>query len=423
MSIDIQPNIQTEIQTKIQKWVGEYKDGYSLPASLYTAKETFDFDMKTVFHDNWIYAACESDVKKAGDYYCFNLHNNSIIICRDDNGELRSFHNSCCHRGSLICQEGRRNVAKLVCPYHQWTYNLDGKLIFVPQMAGKMDLSKHSLKPIHIKNIGGMIFICLGDNPPSSIDEVEKDLAPYVAPYNLVGLKVAAQSDIVEEANWKLVMENNRECYHCKANHPELLTPLHEYGFGFDPSNASEIEKKEFAKYEEMVENKKIEWQECSLPYEEKSFPNNSWYRAVRMPLAHNSVSHTTDGKLGCKKLLAPFKQPESSSLSIWTHPNSWHHFACDHIITFKVLPVSENQTLVRTKWLVRDDAIEGEDYELEHLTNCWTQTNKQDQRLVENNFAGIKTEGYTPGPYSPVTEKYVDNFANWYVSRLKSYL
>ena len=200
MSIDIQPNIQT----MMQKWVGEYKDGYSLPASLYTAKETFNFDMKTVFHDNWIYAACESDVKKAGDYYCFNLHNNSIIICRDDNGELRSFHNSCCHRGSLICQEGRRNVAKLVCPYHQWTYNLDGKLIFVPQMAGKMDLSKHSLKPIHIKNIGGMIFICLGDNPPSSIDEVEKDLAPYVAPYNLVGLKVAAQSDIVEEAKLEI---------------------------------------------------------------------------------------------------------------------------------------------------------------------------------------------------------------------------
>lgn len=420
MTMKFQTNIQNP---NINKWVNEYKDGYSLPRSLYTKQEAFNFDMQTVFHNNWIYVATEADVVNPGDYYCFNLCNNSIIICRDDNGELNSFHNSCCHRGSLICKEGRRNVAKLVCPYHQWTYNLDGKLIFAPQQMNKLNLSEYSLKPIHIKSIGGLIFICLGDDPSSSIDNAILDLAPYIEPYNIKGLKVAIQNDIVEEANWKLIMENNRECYHCKSNHPELLASLHEYGFGFDPAVAGEIEKKEYAKYEELLKNKQNEWQSCNLAYEEKSFPNNSWYRVIRIPLAHGSLSQTTDGKLGCKKLLAPFKEPETSSLALWTHPNSWHHFTCDHIITFKVMPLNENQSLVRTKWLVREDAVEGEDYDIEHLSNSWVQTNKQDQQLAENNFAGIKTGGYRPGPYSQVTEKYVDNFTSWYIKQLRNHL
>lgn len=407
----------------ISKWVDEYKSGYSLPRSLYTAKEAFEYDMHSVFYDNWIYAATEADVPNPGDYYCFGMHNNSILICRDDNGELRAFHNSCCHRGSLVCPEGRKNVAKLVCPYHQWTYNLDGKLIFVPQANDKFDISSYSLKPIHLKNIGGLIFICLSDNPPASIEYAAKNLTPYVDIYKLAEMKLASQSDIVENGNWKTVMENNRECYHCKSNHPELLTPLSEFDFGFDISNANPADLREYEKHSKMLEAKKSEWQTCNLPYEEQAFLNDSWYRVARLPLANGSLSHTTDGKLGCKKLLAPFSQPESSSLSIWTHPNSWHHFACDHVITFKAIPVNAEQTLVRTKWLVHKDAQEGVDYDLEHLTNCWVNTNLQDKRLVENNFAGIKGDGYNPGPYSPVTEQYVDNFTSWYVNQIKQSL
>ena len=373
---------------QINQWLNEHKSGYTLPRALYTERAAFDSDLKGVFYNNWIYAACEADVKRAGDYYCFSLGDNSIIITRDKNGDLYALHNSCRHRGSRVCQKERDNRARLVCPYHQWTYDLDGRLLYAPSMGKDFDLSQHRLRPIHLENIGGLLFICLADEPPASINRARADLAPYLDGYNLNSLKIAWQEDMVENSNWKLVMENNRECYHCHANHPQLMTPLYEFGFGYDESDMADKEKKEYQEYIEVSKRKEKEWQECQLPYKLIDFPEGLWYRATRLPLAKGAVSETSDGKLGCKKLLAPFDQPETSALSVWTHPNSWHHFLCDYIVTFKVMPLNEGQTLLRTKWLVHQEAVEGEDYDPQHLINCWIETNKQDRRLAEKQLS-----------------------------------
>ena len=408
---------------QINQWLREHKSGYTLPRALYTERAAFDCDLKKVFHNSWIYAACEADVGRPGDYYCFSLGDNSIIITRDRNGALHGLHNSCCHRGSRVCRKERDNRARLVCPYHQWTYDLDGRLVYAPSMGRDFDLSRHRLRPMHLESIGGLIFVCLADEPPASIARARADLAPYLDIYNLRSLKLAWQEDIVEDSNWKLVMENNRECYHCHANHPQLMTPLYEFGFGYDESDMGAKERKEYQAYVEAGKRKEKEWRECQLPYKLIDFPDGLWYRTTRLPLAKGAVSETSDGKLGCRKLLAPFTEPETSALSLWTHPNSWHHFLCDHIVTFKVMPLNEGQTLLRTKWLVHQDAVEGEDYDLQHLINCWMETNKQDRTLAENNFLGVKSDGYRPGPYSPVTEGYVQNFTDWYTKQLRAHI
>ena len=106
-----------------------------------------------------------------------------------------------------------------MCPYHQWTYGLDGKLLAARSMAEDFDKADHGLNPVALENIGGLIFICLSNNPPA-IERVKTDIAVQIATYDLDKLKVAVQDDYIEDANWKLVMENNRECYHCDAGIP-----------------------------------------------------------------------------------------------------------------------------------------------------------------------------------------------------------
>merc|ERR1711969_86578 len=102
-------------------------------------------------------------------------------------------------------------------------------------MGEDFDRSCHGLKPVHIRSLEGLLFVCLAENPPKDFDELERVMAPYLAPHNLRETKVAYSHDLIEPGNWKLTMENNRECYHCGANHPELTVPLFAYGFGFAP--------------------------------------------------------------------------------------------------------------------------------------------------------------------------------------------
>jgi len=147
-------------------------------------------------------------------------------------------------------------------------------------------------------------------------------------------------------------------------------------------------------------------------------FPDGLWFRAVRLPLANQCTSHTLKPEHACKKLLGNFKQPEGSGLSLWTHPNSWNHFLTDHIVTFAVFPLSVDRTLVRTKWLVAADAVEGVDYNLDDLTWVWTQTNAQDQSLAEGAYRGICSGGYRPGPLAD-EEYLVKQFLSWYSDQL----
>jgi Rieske 2Fe-2S family protein len=98
---------------------------------------------------------------------------------------------------------------------------------------------------------------------------------------------------------------------------------------------------------------------------------------------------------------------------------NSWNHVMADHAVVFTAFPIAPDRTLVRTKWLVNRDAVEGEDYDLENLTSVWKQTNAEDAHLVALAHKGALSPGYRPGPYSRFTERALDEFATWYVDRM----
>ena len=393
----------------VANWLSNDRKGHTLPRGLYVSDEAFAFDTQVMLKSVWLYACTVAHVKNAGDYFVFELAGNSIIILRGRDNEVRAFWNSCRHRGAKICLEQSGRAPRLMCPYHQWTYGLDGKLLAARSMAEDFDKADHGLNPVALENVGGLIFICLSDNPPP-IDRVKADIADQIAVYGLEKLKVAVQDDYIEDANWKLVMENNRECYHCDVGHPELISVLGTTGFGKD------------APADDYLETKRAEWQALGIDHDVIEFPDGWWHRIARLALANGAVTQSIDGKLACQKLIGPFKAPETSSLSVWTQPNSWHHFCCDHVVTFSLTPIGPDKTLLRTSWLVHEDAVEGVDYNPDHLAALWRATNVQDGHFSMVNHQGIANDGYVQGPYA-VEENLVEDFKDFYVDRAKAAL
>ena len=381
--------------------------GHSLPRAFYTGSAAFEFDLAAIFGTSWLFAGFEAEVRNPGDYISFMVGRWPVIIVHGRDGEVRAFHNSCRHRGSILCKPGQGSAARLVCPYHSWTYGLDGRLLAASRMPDDFQKSEHGLKPVHLERIAGAIFICLAETPPD-ISAMRRDLTPLLAPHNLGHAKLAFQSTLVEYANWKLVMENGRECYHCASGHPELARtfPVHASAyFGFEDDTARNFEARMAA---------------LGMPM---GPVGEDWWQAVRFPLNDGTVAMTTDGTFNVKKLMSDVGGGDTGSLRWAVEPNNFCHSTSEYTFAFTAIPVSPTETHVVSKWLVHEDAVEGVDYDIDTLTHLWTQTNLQDKEFAENNQLGVNSPGYTPGPYSPDAESLTLRFVDWYCARAADYL
>lgn len=378
---------------------------HSLPQPFYNDSRVFALEMREIFEHEWLFVGMTCEIPAKGNYLSVQIGDNPIIVVRGDQGTIHAFHNVCRHRGSRLCTQEKGKVAKLVCPYHQWTYELDGRLLFAGQDMGEdFDLSAHGLKPVAVTHAGGFLFVSLAEQPPA-IDDFLATLEDYLAPYEMDSVKVAAESNIVEQANWKLVIENNRECYHCNGAHPELLNSLIEYDDTDDPRATPA--------YRDLVARQQAHWEQQQVPWALKRFGKRN--RLTRTPMIEGVVSMTMDGRPASQRLMGRLPNPDMGSLRILHLPNSWNHFMGDHAVVFRVLPLGPQQTLVTTKWLVHRDAQEGVDYDPEWMRKVWDATNDQDRQLAEENQRGINSVAYQPGPYSRTYEFGVIDFVDWY--------
>ena len=398
------------------------RQGFSLPAELYTAQDVFEADIEVMFHRHWIFVGVECDVPEPGDVCVVDVGRSSIAIIRDDGGQVRAFHNVCSHRGAKLLPAGHSVVGKLVCPYHQWTYELDGALVHAPHMGKDFDASCHGLRPVALRSVGGLLYACMSDEPPADIQHLIDTMEPRLAPYDIRNAKVAYQTDVIEAGNWKLTMENNRECYHCSSNHPELCVSFIDLDFGFDPESLSAEDRKDAERHGALYVARTAEWEALGYPSEavEHLRGNATNFRTQRLIIANAGESQTPDARAACTKLLGTMTRKDLGDTHLWGH-NCWHHFMGDHAISFMVIPLAPGKTLVRTKWLVHKDAVEGVDYDLDWLTSVWKATNDQDAELVAIAHAGAAGKGYRPGPYSRFTEGQLDKFVSWYVDRMEA--
>ncbi|WP_405845871.1 aromatic ring-hydroxylating dioxygenase subunit alpha [Streptomyces sp. NBC_01518] len=396
--------------------------GQSLEAPFYVSEEFFDLDIEAVFARSWLFVAAEAELPEPGDYVTVTIGSYSVIVVRDDDEDVRAFHNVCRHRGARILDEERGSVGNIVCGYHRWTYGVDGKLLHAESQAPGFDPSCFGLRTVHARTVAGLVFICLAVEPPTDFDEVAARIEPYLAPHNLAKAKVATQIDLVENGNWKLTMENNRECYHC-VGHPELQAcyfPI----YGYQEQDIPPALRPAYERFLLADGEARKTYESLGLPYAEieELDTRPTGFRIQREPLDLAGESYTPDGTAACTRLLADFPTARLGRLSMHLQPNSWFHFMADHAITFSTIPLGPDRTLVRTTWLVHADAVEGIDYDLDTMTKVWQATNDQDAVLVARAHQGISSPAYQPGPYGP-TEEQVEAFVNWYVTRLRAHL
>lgn len=412
-----------EKPSAIDRLLQDRESGHSLPGELYTRPDVFEADLDVMFYRHWIFIGLECDVPEPGDVSVVDIGKSSIAIIRDDDGTVRAFNNVCRHRGARLLPAGASVVGKLVCPYHQWTYELDGRLIYAPHMGKDFDVACHGLGQVALRSVGGLLYACLSEDPPQDIQDLVDVMEPRLAPYDIRNTKIAYQADLIEDGNWKLTIENNRECYHCASNHPELCVSFIDLDFGFDPESLSDEDRLAAEKHAALYAARTAEWEALGYPSRavEHLRGHATNFRTQRLIIANAGESQTPDARAACSKLLGTMTRKDLGDIHLWGH-NSWHHFMGDHALSFMVVPLAPGKTLVRTKWLVRKDAVEGVDYDLDRLTAVWKATNDQDAHLVALAHAGASSHGYKPGPYSRFTESQLDNFMSWYVDRMKAH-
>jgi glycine betaine catabolism A len=376
-----------------------------LPREFYTSAEDYQIDLETVWYRDWLFVGHDCELPRAGDYLTVQIGDYPVIILRDRDNEIRAFHNSCRHRGSRICHEVHGHVSRLVCPYHQWSYRLDGSLMAARDMGEGFDRSRYGLRPVNCARVAGYIWVCVAQVAPD-FEPFAAQAEPYLRPHNLQDAKVAFESTLVERANWKLVWENNRECYHCPANHPALART-------FPTAPTVAIQQDASGNAEAMEEWAR--WESGGLP-SRFNLSKSGQSRLVRMSLLEGTESYTMDGKPAVQRPLSDsVVGPNPGVLLMFHYPTTWTHVIGDHAISFRLLPVSPIETQLTTKWLVHKDAQEGVDYDLKRLTEVWLTTNDEDRRVCQENQWGVNSPGYAPAPYSPIQEPGVMQFVQWY--------
>jgi len=387
----------------IEHLLDNYRSGHSLEQPYYTSPAIFEAEWEHIWKKYWLFAGTTADIPKAGDYFTYTLHKDSIIIIRGNNGEVYAHYNTCRHRGSLICLEEKGNAPKLVCPYHQWVYDKDGKLLKARLMPDDFDRSSHGLRTVHVQVVDGFIFISLANNPPD-FSKVVNDYAPFLKPFKINEAKVAYKKRYTLRTNWKLIAENFRECYHCGPAHPEYCSAV--IGANLRES------------VDDVLAERKKEWQANGLATETVNFENDSFHFAIRYPLRPGVMSYSLDGKAVAVPM-GEHHDYNAGVLGLVVYPNFWMDAVSDYMWTMRLTAVSPSRTDIDLAWLVDGDAKEGVDYTIDRLTDFWRITGEQDWELCENNFRGVESSHYSPGPYAPV-EADVAKFVDWYIDRLR---
>ncbi len=382
---------------------------HSLPRDFYTDPKLHQLDLDHIWYREWVFVGHDVELPNAGDYITVAVGDFNLIVLRDADGGVSALHNVCRHRGSVLCDEPTGTLRRrIVCPYHQWAYELDGTLAKARKTGPDFDPTTHDLGRAACESVGGMIYVCVADVPPD-FEPVRELVEPYLAAFDLTTAKIAFTSVVVERGNWKLVMENNRECYHCKATHPELCVTFPE-----SPLHSGGGVGEELLALERLVDR----CEALGLPSRYKA-STDFQYRAMRMAFLGDAQSMTRDGLPAVAKRFGGLPDGNVGDVLLYHYPSTWNHFAADHAITFRIMPVSPTETQLVTTWLVPGDAVEGVDYDLDNLTSVWLATNAQDKQLVERTQRGVNSPAFRPGPYSPEEEDGVIQFIDWYAQRM----
>jgi glycine betaine catabolism A len=338
----------------------------TLAQRYFVSAEIFADEQSKIFSTQWVLVGHQSQVANVGDYFIQEVAGESLIIVRDKTGEVRGFYNVCRHRGTRICEEKAGHLSALQCPYHAWTYGLDGRLIGAPHMdeVPGFDKAEHSLHTVNLGLWEGFIFVNLVASP-TPLDEVFAPLAGKFMHWNLPKLRSTKRIEYDVRANWKLIFENYSECYHCPGVHPTLakLTPY------------------------DSAENDL-----CEGPF-----------LGGFMPISKGK-SLTMSGN-ACALPVGDLKGEDHNRVFYYSiFPNMLLSMHPDYVMVHQIWPQSPQRTLILCDWFFHPQAagVSDPSYNPNDAVEFWDMTNKQDWHVCELSQQGITSRAYRPGPYSP---------------------
>lgn len=382
---------------------------YTLPQAAYTDPDVFAADLEHVFARHWTFAGHSCELGP-GNWFRIALGRDQVIVVRDLDGTLRAHHDVCAHRGSRVTTAERGTAKAFVCPYHQWVYGLDGCLRSARLMGDQFPTAGVRLTPVAVREAAGLVFVCPAATPDEApeFDGFAAAAARHLGPHGFEHARVVARDHYRVAANWKTLVENNRECYHCRGSHPEFSLSNFEHGTHGDV--------RPNPRYDAALARARDRWQARGLATDEVSFPGGSWYRFTRLPLREGFTTETLDGRL-VAPLMGTLPDSDVGSLRVVGLPNLWAHANADYAMTTRLTPVDAGTTDVQVCFLV-DARAELDDGDVDALAAVWRATSEQDWALCEATYAGVASRGYRPGPLSPVVEASVASFLDWYTAR-----
>lgn len=354
----------------------------TLPGSSYTDPGIFAQERERVFETMWFCVARSSELAKPGAFRTVDVGRESVLLTRARDNSIRAYFNVCRHRGAKLCTEESGEVKRAFqCPYHAWTYGLDGKLVAAPHLTKMPDIGRteYGLAPIATREWLGYVWVCLAENPPSFEEDVMGAVVERLGDvesierYDIDNLSVGKRIVYDVKANWKLIIENFMECYHCATIHPELTEVLPEFADGY----AAQYYVGHGAEFGEEVRG------------------------------------FTVDGSEGLDPIPGVAEDQDRRYYAITVKPQVFINLVPDHVIFHRLYPMAVDRTIVECDWLYLPHVVEsGKD--VSRSVELFHRVNQQDFDACERTQPGMGSRMYAKGGVLVPSEHHIGAFHDW---------
>jgi phenylpropionate dioxygenase-like ring-hydroxylating dioxygenase large terminal subunit len=397
-----------------ERWaqaIAAQRAGYALSGEFYRDAEFFEQEVQRLLLRHWHCVGHQSQVRESGDFFTTSFCGEPLLIVRAQDGAVRALLNVCRHRGARVCtqESGHARGAVFVCPYHAWSYGLDGRLRAARHMPDDFDRAAHGLRSLHTRIIEGLLFVSFAESP-LGLGHVEAALAGSARAYGWAEARVAHRATYRVQANWKLALENYMECYHCGPAHEEY-SRFHLYARPAPLNRAADERVRARAR--------ELGVHLCELDYFAlNAGPGQEAADSARSALGEGAVTGSEDGR-PLAPLMGEFTDYDGGVTFFDVGLTSNFLAYPDHGLIYRFIPNGVQSTDMEVIWLVRGDARAGADYDLGRLTWLWKVTSLADKRIIELNQQGVNSRFYEPGPYTPM-EQHTRRFVEWILAELQ---
>lgn len=361
----------------------------TLPGRTYVDPQIFEKEQERIFEQMWFCAVRSADLEKPGAYRTVQVGRESVIVTRNRKGAVRAYYNICRHRGAKLCLAESGEVSRsFQCPYHAWTYDFDGKLIAAPNLTKMPDIDRqeYGLVNVATREYLGYTWLCLAAEPPSFeadvVAAIEERLGDSEAidAYDIANLSLGRRISYDVKANWKLIIENFMECYHCATIHPELTEVLPEFADGL----AAQFFVGHGAQFGEGVQG------------------------------------FTVDGSEGLDAIPGVGADQDRRYYAITIKPTVFVNLVPDHVIIHRMFPLSVDRTVVECDWLYLPSVVDsGKD--VSASVELFHRVNQQDFDACERCQPAMGSRIYANGGVLVPSEHHIGAFHDWVSARIRS--